>query len=180
MAAITFRTLASMAIALLLGMSMAMAASRTLSDSELDGVYAAGFNVTVDFVIDLTATNPDAVLVQGGNPAALQQFFDHGMTLARSRDFGETNLGSLDPSGVYMPNLQNLVVNNINISDGALSNATTLMNIFALQGDIAVGLNLNVVVNPVNSAFNITQTNINWSNIGLSDAFLTPAVSGSN
>ncbi|MHB9133158.1 MAG: hypothetical protein ACYDBB_18980 [Armatimonadota bacterium] len=155
------RTLCIVAGLLVSGLAV-VAAPRALSDTELDSVYAAGFNVQVDFGIDIAATNPDALIVQYGNADAVQNFLDHGMAIANASGTGTRNTGSFDPSGAYMPDLQNLTVNNINITDNALMNSTTLMNVFALEGDIAIGVNLNVVVNPINSTFNINQSNINW------------------
>ncbi|HEY3418306.1 MAG TPA: hypothetical protein VGM23_15630 [Armatimonadota bacterium] len=169
------RWMPAVIIGILMMASMAaVAAPRALSDSELDRVYAAGFDVTVDLGLDIAATNPDAVVVQMGNPSAALGLLNQGMTMtAHAAGSRDTNSGSLDPGGMYMPNLQNLVVNNINIAADALSNATTLMNVFALQGDVAIGVNLNVIVNPTNSTFDIHQSNYNWSTLNLSDAFKT-------
>jgi hypothetical protein len=166
------RWAACIGLGLLLG-GAAFAAPRPLTDTQLDAVYAAGFNVQVDMGIDLAASNPESVVL-AGTSSALQQFFAGGMRLASTAGGGQ-NTGAFDPTGAYMPNLQQLTVNNINISDNALQNASSLLNIFALQGDIAVGLNLNVVVNPTNSLFNVSQTNINWATLGLSSVLPTLA-----
>ena len=142
---------------------------QALSDTELDAVYAAGFNIQIDFGIDVAASNPDAVVMTGGGT----DFLNQGMTLSHTSGGGRNEV-RYDPSGSYMPDFQNLQsTNSLNITGNALQNAQSLLNIFALEGDIAVGVNLNVVVNPVDSIFNVSQTNINWSNLGLSDAFTT-------
>jgi len=159
---------------LMMASMAAIAAPRPLSDSEMDGVYAAGFDLQVDLGIDIAATNPDAVVVQMGNYSAAQAFLNNGMSFtSRGTGTRELNSGSLDPSGMYMPNLQNLVVNNINIAADALANSSTLMNVFALQGDVAIGVNLNVIVNPTNSTFDIHQFNMNWGSLTISDALTT-------
>jgi len=150
--------------------SIVVAGPRPLTNQQLDQVYAAGFDVRVDLDLDLAATNPDAVIVQSGDKAALMRIVDSGITIAHSS--GTRNSSSFDPSGAYVPDLQNitsLTTNNINVS--GLQNATTLMNLFALDGDIAVGLNLNVIVNPVNSVWTTYQNNVNWGTLNLSDAF---------
>lgn len=149
--------------------SAVWAAPRALNDTQLDQVYAAGFDVTVDFDVDIAASKPESVFVEGGSAAAFSQLLNQGMTIANSRS-SSRNSGSFDPTGSYMPNLQNLVVNNINISENALKNATTMMNVFALEGDVAIGLNLNVVVNPTNTNFTVQQTNVNWGTLNLADS----------
>lgn len=152
---------------------MALAAPQRLSDLQLDEVYAAGFNIQVDLTMDIAASNPDAVFISGsGGEAALQQFLDQGMTVARTSGGARNNV-SFDPTGAYLPDLERLTVNNLMITDNALQNSQSLVNVFALEGDVAIGVNLNVVVNPIDSIFNVTQTNINWSTLGLSDAFTT-------
>ena len=153
------------------GIVAVAAAPRPLSDSQLDGVYAAGLDVQVSMDMSLSATNPEAVVVQSANPTLAPAMLQQGITLTRS-NIGTINSGSFDSTGAYMPNLQNLVVNNLQISNNALQNASTMMNIFAMQGDVAVGVNLNVVVNPTNSVIAPTQTNVNWGTINLSGSAL--------
>lgn len=171
MTTIFLRWMLCISLGVLLCSLVAAAPPQALSDGQLDQVYAAGFNVTIDMDIDLSATNPDAVFVTGEGAAALQQLMNGGLSFSTNAG-GSRNTSSFDPNGTYMPNLQNLTVNNINISDQALQNSNTMMNIFALQGDVAVGMNLNIIVNPTNTALNIIQTNINWGMINqLSDNF---------
>lgn len=148
------------------------AAPRPLTDAQLDTVYAKGFDVEIKMGLDVAATNPEAVILQSSNPETIAQLFGQGIPLTRAVSTGR-NEGLVDPSGAYMPNLQNLTVNNINITGDALKDASTLLNIFALDGDIAVGVNLNVVVNPVGGNWNINQTNMNWTNLLVSDALKT-------
>jgi len=159
---------------LLSGIVVIAAPPRALSDSQLDGIFAAGLDVQVSMDMDIAASQPDSVLIQGGAGAA-QQLLNQGLTLTRT-GIGDRNSSSFDPSGAYMPNLQNLVVNNLNITQNALQNANTLMNIFAMQGDVAVGVNLNVVVNPVNTYIAPVQTNMNWGmlNLGANLSSLSP------
>ncbi len=170
------RMLGCAGIALMMSL-MAVAGPRPMSDDQLDAVYAAGFDVEIRMDMDLAASNPDALVLQGGDPEMLSQLFTSGIPLARSASTGR-NTALIDPSGAYMPNLQNLTVNNINITGEALKDATTLLNIFALDGDVAVGLNLNVIVNPVGGNWNINQTNMNWTNLLVSDALSTLGAGG--
>jgi hypothetical protein len=153
---------------------MAVAVKTPLADAQLDTVFAAGFeikDVQVQIDFDVMSSNPNATIFQGSSLAAVQEVLNQGLSLSHS--LGTRNSGSFDPSGAYMPNLQNLTINNINIADGALKDATTLMNIFALDGDVAVGVNLNVIINPTNSYFAVMQNNVNWGALGLSDALGT-------
>ncbi len=146
---------------------------RALSDRQLDAVYAAGFEVKVDLGLDVSATKPDSVYVQSGSMSSISSLLNSSMNLATTR-LGARNEVTADPSGATMPNLQNLTVNNINISQNALQNANTLMNVFALEGDVAIGVNLNVVVNPINSNFTISQTNVNWGTLHVNDGVSVP------
>ncbi len=164
--------------AVLLAQVVPAAVCRALSDTQLDQVYAAGFDVDVDLGVNVAASQPNSVLVTSQNAAALQNFVQKGLTLAQSVATRDT--ASFDTTGAYMPNLQSLTVNNLNISNAALQNASTLMNIFALQGDVAVGVNINVVVNPTNSVFNVTQVNMNWGTTNFSNAFSTLSSSPNN
>jgi hypothetical protein len=157
----------------LLVMAAGWTKPRTLSDRQLDAVFAAGFEVKVDLGLDIAASKPDAVYVQGGNQGAIAGLLNSTTNLATTR-LGARNEVTVDPSGTNMPNLQNLTVNNINISQNALQNATTLMNVFAMEGDVAIGVNLNVVVNPINSNFNIAQTNVNWGMLHVNDGVSLP------
>jgi hypothetical protein len=165
MTTLSLRALLLPAILILLAGSVLAAPKKAMADHELDAVYAAGFEVRIDVDLDVAATNPDALLfIPGGDSAAFGQFVSRGMDIAHSGRSREP--GTFDPNGTYMPNLQNLTMNNISLGDGALQNASTLLNVFALQGDVAVGVNLNVIVNPTNSNINLTQMNVNWSTIG--------------
>jgi hypothetical protein len=164
-------------IVLVMG-AWACAVPKPLTDAQLDTVYAAGFDVELTMGLDVAASNPEAVVLQTNNPEAIAQLFTQGLPLTRAITGTGRNEALLDPSGAYMPNLQNLTVNNINITDNALKNATTLLNIFALDGDVAVGVNLNVIVNPSGGIFNVNQTNMNWSNLLVSDALNTLGTTG--
>jgi len=172
------RWMICMGIGLLLMQAVSAAVRQAMTDNQLDQVFAAGLDIKVDMGLNLAASNPDAVLVAGGNTAALQNVMDRGMALANTAS--TRNDGTFDPTGAYMPNLQNLTVNNIKISDEAFKNSNSLLNVFALEGDIAVGLNINVIVNPVNSAFNLTQMNMNWGTINYADTFKTLASTPTN
>lgn len=174
----TLRWMLCISLGLLIAQTVPAAVCRPMSDTQLDQVYAAGFDIKVDLGLSLAATKPDAVIVAGGSAAAVQNFMEQGMAVSRTST--TRNSGSFDPTGTYMPNLQDLTVNNINISDNALQHASSLLNVFALEGDIAVGVNINVVVNPINSAFNVTQMNMNWGTMNLSDAFSTLTSTPSN
>lgn len=173
-----YRILLYTVMTLVLGV-MAFAAPRPLSDAQLDTVYAAGFDVQVKMGLDVAASDPQSVILQSNNPDAVAQLFTQGLQLSRAIGDGGRNEATVDPSGAYMPNLQNLTINNINIANDALKNATTLLNIFALNGDVAVGVNLNVIVNPTGGTFNVNQANMNWSNLPLSDALKTLGTSAS-
>jgi hypothetical protein len=151
---------------------VAAATPRPLADHQLDDVYAAGFDVQVDFNMDVAAERPESVILLSGDQQALESLAGQGITLTRTMGGGRNTAG-LDPNGTYVPNLQNLTNNTINLSGNALQNATSLLNIFALEGDVAVGLNLNVVVNPVNSPVNVSQMNLNWGTLNLSNALPT-------
>lgn len=166
----TMRGMLCLLLGILLSSLVVAAPPRPMTDAQLDSVYAAGFNINVDMGIDLAASQPNSVFVTGGNTSNVI----NGLSITRgTSNTTGSNSGSIDPTGTYMPNLQNLVVNNINIAANALQNAKTLMNIFALQGDVAVGVNLNVVINPTNTTFSVSQTNINWGNVNLSSALPT-------
>jgi hypothetical protein len=156
----------------------AFAAPRPLTDAQLDAVYAAGFDVEIKMGLDVAASNPEALVLQASDPETLTQLFTQGIPLTRAASSGR-NEAVIDPSGAYMPNLQNLTVNNINITGEALKDATTLLNIFALDGDVAVGVNLNVIVNPTGGTYNINQTNMNWTNLLVSNALQTLGAAGS-
>lgn len=142
-----------------------------LSDSELAGVVAAGFNVTIDFGVDVKAP-PNSLLIQQDQLDALKDFATTHLQHA-SVTGGIDAAPSVDTGGINLPNLQTLVNNNINISDNALQNSRSLLNIIAL-GDVAVGMNLTIIVNPGDTPFNVTQTNINWSDL-ISSLLPTPS-----
>lgn len=129
-----------------------------LDDQVLDSIYARGSNVVIDLDIDVQALQPNSLLIDENGFAALQQLAASVQPQISSNG-GAGRTVSLD--GVPIPDYSN-VVNNINITDNALQNAQSLLNIIAL-GDVAVGVNLTVIVNPGDTPLNITQMNINWS-----------------
>ncbi len=160
----TLRGMLCIALGALMSSLVVAAVPKSLTDAQLDGVYAAGLDIRVDLDVDVAGSKPGAILIDDGGAAAMRQYYSSGTTLAHSI-VGSRNSASLDPSGTYTPTLQNLTSSSISLATGALQNATTLMNIFSLGGDLNVGLNFNVIVNPVNSPINLTQTNINSSTL---------------
>lgn len=135
----------------------------TLDDTQLSAVYAQGFNITVDFDVDLATTDPNAVVVTGQQLQDMQKLVlrsvspTGSMALARRSSF-------MDADGNIMPGM-NAINNALNMSDHAMENAKSLLTVFALNGDVAIGLNMNIIVNPGDTPFTVTQMNLNWANI---------------
>lgn len=170
----TMRWMLSIVLGVLVSSIVAAATPKPLTDSQLDGVYAAGFDIRVDLDIDVAASNPDAVLIQGGGGnAALHSYVDRGLTVARSMT-GTRNTGSMDAGGTYMPNLQNLTTSTVSLGAGALQNATSLLNVFALDGNLNIGVNFNVIINQAGSPINITQTNVNGGTLVFGNGAYNP------
>lgn len=166
---------------LLGGSRLAATPTTALDDAQLSDIYAAGFDVQMDFDIDLAAQNPNGLLVQGGSLDALRDYANQRLSNASSEVSNALSSGGrFDANGTYMPSLPSITNNTLNMSDNAMQNARTLLNVIALNGDVAVGMNMNIIVNPGDTPFTVTQTNINWSILSsLSDLFPTPSTSSS-
>lgn len=160
---------------LVMGMSLAAPVEQPLNDSELDAIWATGFNIDINLDLDVKTDQPGSLIIDKTQLDSLKQFADD--TMQRTTMHTRTTGGAFTTDGIDLPNFSSVVsntVNNIDISGNALQNAQSLLNIVAL-GDVAVGVNLVVIVNPGDTPFTITQTNINWSDIISS---LTPTPSG--
>lgn len=133
-----------------------------MADAELDAVCAAGLNFQVNLDVDLSANHPDFLFISDklGSLRPLAEAGQRSTSTAGSLSGGSP----IDTDGTLLPDFQSAINNNISITDNALQNAQSLLNIIAL-GDVAVGINITVIVDPTNSPFNITQTNINWSEL---------------
>jgi len=148
------------------GSGFAQATLQPLEDAELDAICATGLNIVIDLDLDLQTPQPDTLLINPAQLDALKALADN--SLQRSSLSGGSTGGVFSTDGINLSNftgvINNSITNNVNITDNALQNAQSLLNIIAL-GDVAVGLNLVVVVNPGDAPFSVTQTNINWSNL---------------
>jgi len=157
------------------GSGFAQATLQPLEDDELDAICATGLNIVIDLDLDLQTPQPDTLLINPAQLDALKALADN--SLQRTSLSGGSTGGVFTPDGINLSGftgvINNSISNNVNITDNALQNAQSLLNIIAL-GDVAVGLNLVVVVNPGDAPFSVTQTNINWSN--LLSAITTPVM----
>ena len=142
-----------------------------LDDRELATIYATGLNIQIDLDFDLTTPEPNTLFIDREKLDALQAFAN--ASKERTSLLNGTSGGTFDIDGINLSNFQSIVNNNITISDNALQHAQSLLNIIAL-GDVAVGLNLTIIVNPGDTPFTVTQTNINWSDL-LSSITPTPS-----
>lgn len=118
------------------------AESVPLSDEALDEVHARGIQIHLDIDLDaLSAGNVRSVLNTVGD-----QFLAQGSNLIAQQG-GATN-----------------VHNVIAVGGNALQNTQSFLTVIAL-GDVAIGVNLQVILNPSNSTFVISSNNINFSNL---------------
>jgi len=149
-------------VMLLAGMAFAVPEEmEPLADAELESVCAAGLNIQVDLDVGLATNHPDLMLINTNRLDSLRAIAEANQQQSSSMSGGGLVGDILD--GV-MDTIQNTINSSISISDNALQNAQSLLNIIAL-GDVAVGINITVIVNPTNSPFDVTQTNINWSDL---------------
>ena len=148
------------------GAGFAQSSLQPLEDNELDEICATGLNIVIDLDLDLQTPEPNSLLIDPAQLDALRALADN--SLQRTSLSGSSTGGVFSTAGIDLANftgvINNSVTNNVNITDNALQNAQSLLNIVAL-GDVAVGLNLVVIVNPGDAPFSVTQTNINWSNL---------------
>lgn len=137
-----------------------------LMDGELEQVYAAGFDVQVVLGLEIKTNDPNAVLIRQDQLDALRDYANSSLHRSTARD-GADGSGTFDTDGISLSNFESVINNSMNISGSALQNAQSLLTIFAM-GDVAVGLNLTVIVNPGDAPFSVTQTSINWSDLTFS------------
>lgn len=136
-----------------------------LADAELEAVCAAGLNVQLNLDVDLSTANPSDLLLIG--PNNLSSLYPSGQAAQQPMPSGSGGFstgGVIDMDGTMLPDFQSVFNNNVSISDNALQNAQSLLNIISL-GDVAVGVNITIIVEPTNSNFNMTQANVNWSDL---------------
>jgi len=136
-----------------------------LADAELEAVCAAGLNITLNLGVDLSTANPsDLIVVSPNNLSSLQPLAGATQQPSASGSGSFSTGGIIDMDGTMLPDFQSVINNNVSISDNALQNAQSLLNIISL-GDVAVGINITIIVEPTNSTFNTTQANVNWSDL---------------
>lgn len=132
---------------------MAFGASVHLTDEEMDQTYAEGFVVHLDITLDVVSDVrlvADQILSQGGGIPVQKD------SPPPARD------GNLDGArGRPAVNLQNV----LSLSGNALQNSRSLLNVIVQGGSVGIGVNLQVIINPSNSTFNISTRNFNFSNI---------------
>lgn len=133
-----------------------------MSDQALDEIYAEGISFQLD--LSLTIDEAASVVLQGGNLADLQNLLTDGLSIsAPSSATPSASVGSsLEPMANFNPQA---MVDSIYIGGNAFQNASSLLNIIVQGGDVAVGVNITLVNNPVNSTFTVNQFNFNFSNI---------------
>lgn len=144
----------------------------SLDDAQLSAVYAQGFNITIDFDIDLATTDPNSVVVTGEQLKDMQNLVLRNVSPTGNAAFSRYPT-MMDAGGNVLPGM-NSITNALNITDHAMENAKSLLTVFALNGDVALGLNMNIIVNPGDTPFTVTQMNLNWANVLLSGTSLTP------
>jgi hypothetical protein len=153
-----------LALALVLAASRAFAAGPVeLSDEQMDGIYAEGLFFDLDLTLDIK--DPDSVRIEGGNAGDLQALLQNGLSWQStgSSDASRAVAGALDPLGGLDPND---LANSIYIGDNALQNTHNLLNLIVMGGDVGVGVNITVILNPVNTNLSLYNFNLNFSNVG--------------
>ncbi len=119
-----------------------VAAERSgLSDAELAEIHAQGVTVFMDFTISPQA--PGLLQQQAGVCAGIAPT---GPTSAPT----QVNAGSLNLSSIML-------------SGNALQNTQNLFNVIVQGGDVGIGVNIQVVVNPTNSNFVMNSANYNFA-----------------
>jgi hypothetical protein len=113
--------------------------------------------------LSLDINDAQAVYLESGNWENLLALLDQGMTV-ESGDTGaasDTPATSLEPVANYDAGA---IVDSIYIGGNALQNAQSLLNLVVQGGDVGVGINITLVMNPVASEFSVHQFNFNFSN----------------
>ncbi len=147
-------------LAMLIAINQAsMGAPIPLSDRELDGVYAEGLVFDLDMKLDIQEGS--TVSFEGGNVEDLKALLENGLSWksAGVGDSGGTVKAMLEPGGDL--NLDGLL-GSIYVGGNALQNTQNLFNLIVQGGDVAVGINISVILNPVDSNFSLYNFNFNF------------------
>ncbi|MEM7248407.1 MAG: hypothetical protein AAF533_23940 [Acidobacteriota bacterium] len=151
--------------------SATRAESEVLTDAELDSIHAGGIEVA----LDLGATLGFSGLVDAGHPVAalapgLEAPSEAPPILVAPSD-GSATTGPTEittPSGRVTLGFDgvdlNQITTNISLGGEALSNAQSFLNVFA-GGDVSVGINLQVIIDPAHSSIGFDGNNLSFVNL---------------
>jgi len=155
--------LALMTVAVLTAMSQVCAAAPVrLGDRELDAVYAEGLYFSLDMKLDVDGAS--SVRLEGGNLGDLEAVLNNGVSW-RSAGIGDATKSvkaMLEPGGDLD---LNALMGSIYIGGNALQNTHNLFNLVVQGGDVGVGINISIILNPVNSNFSTYNFNFNFSDV---------------
>lgn len=140
----------------------AAAAPVPLADEELDAVYAEGLYFTLDMKLDVEGAS--AVRLEGGNLDDLQTLLNNGVswTSAGIGNPANTVRAMVEPGGDLD---LNALLGSIYIGGNALQNTHNLFNLVVQGGDVGVGINISIILNPVGSNFSVYNFNFNFSDV---------------
>ncbi len=156
-------SLALITLAALTALSqVAAAAPVPLTDQQLDGVYAEGLYFSLDMKLDVDGAS--SVRLEGGNLGDLEAVLNNGVSWksAGIGDAGKSVKAMLEPGGDLD---LDALLGSIYIGGNALQDTHNLFNLVVQGGDVGVGINISIILNPVSSNFSVYNFNFNFSDV---------------